>query len=54
MPYRWWILPNKLDICWMTYGERVDEYASQLANTISDQTHRAIAAGPGRKWSRNN
>ncbi len=39
MPYRWWALPDRLDITWMAYREMLGDYATELANIINDLTH---------------
>ncbi|MDW9502255.1 integrase [Sinorhizobium meliloti] len=39
MPYRWWTLRDELNVCWMTYSQMLNEYASELANIINDLTH---------------
>lgn len=39
MPYRWWMLPNRLNAAWMTYSQMLDDYATELANIINDLTH---------------
>ncbi|KQM72867.1 hypothetical protein ASE72_19275 [Sphingomonas sp. Leaf20] len=39
MPYRWWALPDRLDVAWMAYREMLGDYATELANIINDLTH---------------
>lgn len=39
MKYRWWTLPNPLGAEWLAYSQMLDEYATELANTINDLTN---------------
>lgn len=39
MPYRWWQLPDHLNVRWWPYTEMLQEFASELANIINDLTH---------------
>jgi hypothetical protein len=38
MPYRWWKLPDTLDVGWLPYSQMLQEYASELANIINELT----------------
>lgn len=39
MKYRWWTLPNPLNVAWMAYSQMLGEYATELANIINDLTN---------------
>jgi hypothetical protein len=38
MPYEWTRLPTPRSLTWLLYGEMLDEFARELANTINDFT----------------
>ncbi|RXR30882.1 integrase [Sphingobium fluviale] len=39
MPYRWYELPDKLNAVWMPYAQMLDEFSTELANTLNDLTN---------------
>lgn len=39
MPYRWYELPDKLSAVWMPYAQMLDEFSTELANTLNDLTN---------------
>jgi len=39
MPYRWWTLPDPVSGLWLIYSSMLEDYATDLANTINDLTH---------------
>lgn len=49
MPYRWWTLPNTLQVNWMAFSQMLDDYATELANIVNDLTHNVHRM---RAWAR--
>lgn len=39
MPYRWYELPERLSAIWMAYAQMLDEFSTELANTLNDLTN---------------
>lgn len=39
MPYRWWTLPDPMNMIWMPYSQMLNEYATDLSNIINALTH---------------
>lgn len=39
MPYRWYELPEKLSAIWMAYGQMLNEFSTELANTLNNLTN---------------
>ncbi|MCP2216100.1 hypothetical protein M2226_003643 [Bradyrhizobium elkanii] len=39
MPYGWHQLPNALGIEWMAYGQMIDEFSREIANSINNLTN---------------
>lgn len=39
MPYRWYELPERLSAIWMAYAQMLDEFSTELANTLNNLTN---------------